>query len=185
VKHDARSEKARAAIATGIVAAAAERKARTSAAVRKAAAIRPEVRIVRLKAIAGRRGQVPRKEHRAVQRPREPRAQVKQERRRRSDQSVPNDKSGKSVAIDQSEPTVASAPNVLTDRHGQKAPKTSKQKAEAADGADVASVVLTVQAAMVHKILGGMRRATVPPSPRGRGRSNLVRATTSSRANRR
>jgi hypothetical protein len=184
VKHVALSEKARAAIATAIVAAADERKARTSAGVRKAAAIRPEVRTVRLKAIAGRRGRVPRKERRALQRRREPRAPVRHEQKRRSDRNVPNDKSGKSAAIGRSEPIVGSAQNVPTGRHGRKAPKSNRQKVEAAGGVDVASAVQTVRgAAMAHKILVAMRRASVRPNPHGRSRNILVR--TSSQASRR
>ena len=77
---------------------------------------------------------------------------------------------------------MASARNVLTGR-GQKAPKSSKQKAAAADGAGVASAVRTVPAATVHRILVAMRRATVCPSPREQGRSNLVPARMWSRSN--
>jgi hypothetical protein len=183
VKHDALSEKARAGTATAIVAAVDERKALTSAAVRKPAATRPEARIVPLMPTAGSKGQDRRKEHRVVQTPRARRDRVKLAPRRRSDQSVPNDKSGKSAAIDQSEPTVASARNVLIVR-GQKAPKSNKQKVEAVGGVDVASVVQTVPvAAMAHKMLAAMRRATMRQNPRGRGLSNLV--GTSSPASRR
>jgi len=184
VKRDALSEKGRAAIATAIVAAVDERKARTNAEVRKPVAIKPEARTVLLMPIAGRSGQDRRKERRVVQMPHGPRDQAKSARRRRSDQSAPNGKSGKSAAIDRSEVNVANARNVPIGRHDRKAPKSNKRKPEAAEDVDVASAVqIEPAAAMGHKMLVAVRQATVPPSHRGQGLSNLVQATTSSRAN--
>ena len=181
MKRDALSEQGRAAIATAIVAAVDERKARTNAEVRKPVAIKPEARTVLLMPIAGRSGQDRRQERRVVQMPHGPRDQAKSARRRRTDQSAPN---GKSAAIDRSEVNVANARNVPIGRHDRKAPKSNKQKVEAVGGVDVASVVQTVPvAAMAHKMLAAMRRATMRQNPRGRSLSNLV--GTSSPASRR